>query len=328
MFQNKGIILITREEILDHSKDRSNRIENMNINELKCFATVYEEKSINQAAQKLFITSQGLSRMVKNLESELDTQLFERTQKGVIPTEGAEFLYERVNVLITHLENIEDGMKQLAKKNKRLRIACATGVLNALSFQLILDFIKNNPQIEVEWEEYTNDNVKKMVSSYKADVGIVVGESDPEQIIAKQIASRDIILTVYEGHPYYNREEISISDLKNEKIIILNKEFRVYHEFCNRCMENGFEPQIVAQTMDSHFLYKLCKLKVGIGVLIDFSTEDFKLSHVRVIPLKEKIKWDIYQICNKRNQTFETVRTFQQYLDNCINSYINVEDKV
>lgn len=297
----------------------------MNINELKCFVTVYEEKSINQAAQKLFITSQGLSRMVKNLESELGTTLFERTQKGVLPTESAEFLYERVNLLISHLENIEDGINQLERKNKRLRIACARGVLNALSFQLILDFIKSNPQIEVEWGEYTNDNVKKMIGSFKADVGIVVGTSNSEQIIEKQLASRDIILTVYEGHPFYDKEEISIADLRNEKIIILNEEFRVYHEFHNRCIENGFEPQIVGKTVDSHFLYKLCKLKVGIGVLIDFSTEDFNLSRVKVIPLKEKIKWDIYQICNKQTQSFSTIKTFQKYVDSSVGSYINSE---
>lgn len=288
----------------------------MDTKELKSFVTVYEEKSINQAASKLFISSQGLSKIIKNLETELGTTLFERTQKGVFPTESAEFLYERVDLLISHLENIKNGINQLETKNKRLRIACARGVLNALSFQLILDFIEQNPEIEVEWAEYTNDEVKKMIASYKADVGIVVGESDMEPIVQKQIASRDIILTVYEGHPYYDREEISIAELKNEKIIILNEQFRVYHEFYNRCIVNGFEPQIVGKTVDSHFLYKLCKLKVGIGVLIDFSTEDFNLSNVRVIPLKEKIKWDIYQICNKKNQSYSTIKKFQKYLHN------------
>lgn len=290
----------------------------MNIKELKSFVCVYEEKSINQAATKLFISSQGLSKIIKNLETELGTTLFERTQKGVFPTESAEFLYERVDLLISHLENIKNGIHQLETKNKRLRIACARGVLNALSFQLILDFIEQNPEIEVEWAEYTNDEVKNMIASYKADVGIVVGASDQEALVEKHIASRDIILTVYEGHPYYDREEISISELKNEKIIILNEKFRVYHEFYNRCIENGFEPQIVGKTVDSHFLYKLSKLKVGIGVLIDFSTEDFTLSNVRVIPLKEKIKWDIYQICNKKNQSFSTIKTFQKYLNDRI----------
>jgi DNA-binding transcriptional LysR family regulator len=286
----------------------------MDIKELRSFVCVYEEKSINQAAAKLFISSQGLSKIMKNLETELGTTLFERTQKGVVPTESAEFLYERVDLLISHLENITDGIHQLENRNKRLRIGCARGVLNALSFQLILDFIQENPHVDVEWAEYTNDEVKAMIGNYKMDVGLVVGDSNPENIVQRQIASRDIILTVYEGHPYYDREEISIAELKSEKIIILNEKFRVYHEFYNKCIENGFEPQIVGKTVDSHFLYKLCKMKVGIGVLIDFSTEDFNLSDVRVIPLKEKIKWDIFEICNKRSQTFPIIKAFQKHV--------------
>lgn len=292
----------------------------MNVNELKCFAIVYEEKSINQAAQKMFITAQGLSRMIKNLELELNTILFERSQKGVMPTKSADFLYEKVNLLINQLDYIEEGIRQLELKNKVLRIACARGVLNALSFQLILDFIKMNPNIEVEWAEYANDKVKEMIACHKAGVGIVVGASSKEQINEQLIASREIVLTVYEGHPYYDRSEISIADLKNEKILILNEEFRVYHEFNNGCIENGFKPIIVAKTVDSHFLYKLCKLKVGIGVLIDFSTEDFNLKGVKVIPLKEKIKWDIYQISNIQNQNFSTIHTFQEYLNNKLSS--------
>lgn len=286
----------------------------MNINELKCFAAVYEEKSINQAALKLFISSQGLSRMIKNLELELNTILFERSQKGVLPTKSADFLYGQVNLLINQLDQIEEGIRQLELKNKVLRIACARGVLNALSFQLILDFIKEYPDLQVEWAEYANDKVKEMIACYKADVGIVVGKSNNDQIVEELIAKREIVLTVYEGHPYYDRAQISIADLKNERILILNEEFRVYHEFNHVCIENGFKPSIVAKTVDSHFLYKLCKLKVGIGVLIDFSTDDFNLQGVKVIPLKEKITWDIYQISNVQNQDFPMIQMFQEYL--------------
>ena len=66
----------------------------MDIKDLKCFAAVYEERSINRAAGKLFITSQGLGKVIHKLEEELDITLFERSKKGVAPTQGAAFLYE------------------------------------------------------------------------------------------------------------------------------------------------------------------------------------------------------------------------------------------
>ena len=44
------------------------------MNELKSFQVVYQERSMNQAAKKLYITSQGLGRIIQNLEKELGVQ--------------------------------------------------------------------------------------------------------------------------------------------------------------------------------------------------------------------------------------------------------------
>lgn len=287
----------------------------MNTKDLKCFAVTYKQESINQAARKLYITPQGLSRILKNLEEELGVSLFERTQKGVRATDYGVFLYEKVDRMIRQFEEIEDGVRQLKNKDKILRVACARGVLNALSFQVLSDFIEAYPEIEVQWAEYSNEVVKERVAALKEDVGLVVGKPLSEELTARKIAGREIMLIVYEGHPLYQETEISISRLKAEKIVILNEQYQVFHEFKRKCFESGFTPEIAAKSVDSNFIYKLCKLKVGLGVLIDFSMEDFQLSGVKVIPLKEKITWDIYQIHNVKNTDLPNVVKFQKHMD-------------
>ena len=46
----------------------------MDTKDLRAFLRVYEEKSVNKAAKQLFITPQGLSRVIHNLETDLDTE--------------------------------------------------------------------------------------------------------------------------------------------------------------------------------------------------------------------------------------------------------------
>lgn len=287
----------------------------MNTKDLKCFAVVYQEASINKAARKLYISPQGLSRILKNLEEELGVPLFERTQKGVWATPYGVFLYEKVDQMIRQFEEIENGVRQLRDKDTILRIACARGVLNALSFQVIIDFMAAYPKINVQWAEYSNEEVKERVASLKADVGLVVGKECARGVVGSKLESRKIMLIVYEGHPLYDEAEISISSLGHEKIIILNEQFQVFHEFKRQCFESGVTPEIVGKSVDSNFIYKLCRLKVGLGVLIDFSMADFQLSGVRVIPLKEMITWDIYQINNIKNEDFPNVKLFRQYME-------------
>ena len=104
----------------------------MNTKDLKCFQAVYEERSVSRAARRLFITPQGLSKNIRQLEEELHAVLFVRTSHGMAPTESGRFLYERSGRVIRQLEEIENGLRQLEQRRERIRIGCANGALNLL----------------------------------------------------------------------------------------------------------------------------------------------------------------------------------------------------
>ncbi len=286
----------------------------MDIKDLKCFAAVYEERSINRAAGKLFITSQGLGKVIHKLEEELDITLFERSKKGVAPTQGAAFLYEKTREILRLAQETEQGIRQIKRKDQTLRLACARGVLNALSFSLVSGFIAACPHLHVEWAEYSNREVKEKVEEQEADLGIVVGKTPSIHMDEEKIASRSIRLIVYEGHPLYRRETVSAKELMGERIVILNEQFQVFHTFRELCKQYGFEPNVAAKTVDSSFLFQLCQGKVGIGVVIDFSTAHFRMEGVRIVELEEKVSWDIYRICRKSCRNFENIRAFDSYL--------------
>lgn len=285
----------------------------MNVNDLKCFRTVYEEQSINKAAGRVFMTAQGLSRIINNLEQELGATLFERTSKGVTATESARLLYRHGESLIQEFERIQNAMRQLQERDKRLKIACARGVLNALSLQFLLQFMESNPEIDVSWKEDSNEEVKEAVENHMADVGLVVGRTELPEIREELLASRQVILLVYESHPFFDRSEIGIQELKEEKILLLNEQYQIYHSFYNVCQEAGFEPDVVCKTSDTHFLFRLCKQKMGLGVLMDFSIHDFNMEGVRAVSLQEAIRWDIYQIFHEDCSGYRNIRAFCQF---------------
>jgi DNA-binding transcriptional LysR family regulator len=59
----------------------------MEYRQLVNFLTACKEKSISAAAEKLYISQQGLSKSIKQLEKSLDVPLFFRTRHGIEPTE-------------------------------------------------------------------------------------------------------------------------------------------------------------------------------------------------------------------------------------------------
>ncbi len=67
-----------------------------------------EELHFRKAADRLFISQPGLSRQIKQMETELGFALFERTNKKVILTKAGKYLKEEVTMLLKNLNDSFD----------------------------------------------------------------------------------------------------------------------------------------------------------------------------------------------------------------------------
>ncbi len=290
----------------------------MNTKILTEFQTVYETRSIHRAAKKLFITPQGLGKNIRQLEDELQTVLFERSKQGMVPTESAVLLYRRCGEIIRQLSLIDSEIRQLENRGKRLRIGCAYGVFNMMPIQDIFDFIARYPEIAVEYYEYSNAQIREKLLAAELDYGIIVGKenagSGAEAFSQELLAACPVAVLVYEGHPFYEKEQISFGMLKDQKLLSMNEDFWICSETVRRCREEGFEPEIVAKSVDGIMLQKLCSQKIGIAIIPEIVTGEMNMSGLRAIPLTGGMNWEIYGTCRTGTADYEAVRKMREFL--------------
>ena len=82
----------------------------MNTEELHIFAAVYKCRSFSQAADKLYMSPQGISKVIVRLENEMGVQLFNRTTQGITPTLYADRLYSQaqdIHLIFERIKSIE-----------------------------------------------------------------------------------------------------------------------------------------------------------------------------------------------------------------------------
>lgn len=126
--------------------------------ELDYFLKVYEYKSIKKAAENLFISSQGLSKTIKNLEAELGVQLFKRTAQGVEPTISAHNLKRRAKIIISEFESIKNDMLlEREVTTTTLRVLSSFGILKYLTLDFVTNFYERYPNIHLNIVEYPED---------------------------------------------------------------------------------------------------------------------------------------------------------------------------
>ena len=79
----------------------------MTIKELEEFRMICQRGSLARASKELFMSPQGLSRVLKNLENELECTLLDRVASGIELTESGQRLYDYANTVLSEYDKLK-----------------------------------------------------------------------------------------------------------------------------------------------------------------------------------------------------------------------------
>lgn len=283
----------------------------MDTRDLCYFRLVYEERSINKAAGQLFITPQGLSRIIGKLEGELQSKLFVRTANGTQPTQAGDYLYTQSQELLYQMESLKQKMQQLNNKQVCLRIGFACGSLNVLHLEKLLQIAALYPQLQLQWQEMENQEVIEKLRNGALEAGFIIGSNACAELAAETVYTGAMTALVYEGHPYYERKMLYIKDLQDEPLITLNQKYACHHNLLQRCNDFGFVPNIAISTMESSLIYDFCEKQIGIGIDADIHPTGKLPSGLHKIPILDAIAWRISLVYRKNDNNHEILARLQ-----------------
>lgn len=155
----------------------------MNINQLKYFQAVCQEKSVTKAAEKLHISQPCISNAIKCLEEELDVSLFFRDKnKALIITRTGEFFLEKITGILNHINQLSEDVKAFDRTQKKvIKIGCSMMGVNAF-FYPFFNLQKHYPHISFDFSEATKEQILLALSEGNLDYGIIAldgEEPDP-----------------------------------------------------------------------------------------------------------------------------------------------------
>ena len=124
-------------------------IDQINLNNLRVFESVYRTKSMTAAADELHLTQSGVSQHIKNLEEALEVKLFDRIKKRLVPTDDAKKLYKLSS---QSLDSIEQGLWGIKGQTQELAGTVSIGMPAEFGFNLIhpllVKFGKAHPKVK------------------------------------------------------------------------------------------------------------------------------------------------------------------------------------
>lgn len=267
----------------------------MDFRDIECFIVASETLNFTKTAQKLYMTQQGVSRIISRLEDELGVPLFYRNKQSLSLSDyGREFLNtakQLTGQLTGYKEKVASSMK-----NDRipLRICIPSGMSNSFPVDLIAEFLHTNPMVDLNIQECQDYECEGKVLNGEADLAFIVQPPNSDYDLHFSHSEKTYFM-VSRKNPLSECESLSLKQLKNERFLAIGETNVSGGHFVKSCVELGFEPMTVFRSSDVELLQKLCAADVGIGFYVGKAPKI--MSDVKIIPIEDgDFTWTVYLV--------------------------------
>ncbi len=273
----------------------------MTLQQLKYLIEVADKGSINQAAKTLFISQPSLSNAIKELENEINIEIFERTSRGVnVTVEGAEFLvYARqiVNQAQMLQEKYKDQETENPEKSEKIAFKVSTQhcAVTVVAFgELIKKY--GNKEYEFELKETRSVTVIDDVINNGSEIGIIYINEFNETTLRKRLNEGSLELEeIFIAKPYVlvsehnelaKKKKVELDDLKDYPYISFGQEeYNLFH-FSEEILSNLLHKKNIKVTARAT-LYNLLTMLNGFTISTGIISE--RLRKQGIVPINLEV---------------------------------------
>ena len=291
----------------------------MDIQQIQYFLEVVRSGNFSTAAENLYTTQSSVSKNIKSLEKELNIQLFDRSKRQIQLTEAGKLMLKDARSIVQGYENLIHTVSsyQLQKKDT-LTIASIPVMAQYDITGLLTDFQTAHPNITLQIEESETTHVYSRLKKHECD--FIFTRKEYLDTSCQSLAFYDdrLAAVVPMNHPLSKKKQISVSELRNENLLLLNKSTLHYDKITEICRKKGFEPRVVYTGTHMDNILDLVSKNHGISLLMQHAVEYLHPSGIVIIPVKEDFISTIALACNDYRQLSPAGKLFWDYAKNKI----------
>lgn len=287
----------------------------MDTKHLCYFLEICKQGSFSKAAETTFISQQALSASISRLEEELNSSLFIRTNKGVYLTKAGLYFKEQAQQILSIENKTKQRLSNLKKFTPNITIGCSYGVVGEIADKLLNKTELLNRGIQLKIIEYTDMDCEIAVQNGEVDCGLAIGPIDKNLFYSEFMLSRKCCFIVPSSHHLANCRTISIEQLKDEDVIMVNEKFKVHCIFRSICQKHNLNIPITYETGEIAPIERVVLQNYGVGASIDFVAKKFDSNELSTIYLNEpSYSWNVFFICKKGSTFSNVMKCFISFL--------------
>jgi len=261
----------------------------MNLRDLRYLVALAEHKHFGRAAEASFISQPTLSTQIKKLEDELDVALVERTPRHILLTEVGEEIAARARDVLNEIEQI----RSIARRTKdpeagTLRLGIFPTLAPYLLPHVVPPLHTRFPRLELLLVEEKSEAVLRQLREGRLDCGILALPLNDDQLHAEFLFEEPFLLAVPEGHRLARRKSLTLDDLADQCLMLLEDGHCLRDQALDVCQLAGASERSGFRATSLETLRQMVAANVGVTLLPVLAVKPPvpQSEHVSLVPFR------------------------------------------
>lgn len=263
--------------------------ERVELRHLQYFVAVATTGGFGRAARSLHVSQSAISEQVHDLEEEIGSQLFDRSQRQIRLTAEGEIFLEGAQATLAAAEKaVQSVQRSRSGEEGKLAIGFFVGGAGRFFPKLIREFRTQYPRVKLSIVEMIPSQQWSALQNGTLDIGFT--RPIPSQLQgtlrSERFRTERMYVVLPKDHRLAGRKEIAIAELQDERFIMSERVTSptLFDKVITLCADAHFSPLISMTATVSSAVVALVEAGEGIAILPDGSR--FLGGEVLFLPLK------------------------------------------
>jgi DNA-binding transcriptional LysR family regulator len=284
----------------------------MELRHLRYFVAVAEELHFTRAAERLNMAQPPLSQQIRQLESELGVQLFQRTKRQVKLTAAGKNFLKNVYKILIDLDKTCDSAQRAQKGEIGNIVVGFTGTATYdILPKLLQPYRSEFPFVDISVLQLsTTDQIQSLLNG-EINIGILCAPIKNSQLNFEVIHQEPFIIAMPRNHPLASKSgPIEVQEFSKELFIMIPRNSgQIYYDtIINICHNAGFSPNITQEVHELHTSISLVAAGMGVALVPD-SIQNLRVRGITYRQLKNSVSTLKTALAWRNDETSPLVHT-------------------
>lgn len=265
----------------------------INSRQVEAFRAMMLTGSVTEAARLMAVTQPAASRLLRDFQSLLKMELFERRGTGLVPTAAATALYTEVARSFVGLERIAAAAEEIrGRRTGTLRVAAMPALANGYLPRLAGHFLKERPNLNLAFFGVISPIVVDWVTNNQCDVGFAEVPIAHSGLPNLRLPALPRVAVLPAGHPLEAKQVIEPRDLEGETFVSLSAGSTGRHLIDQAFNRGDIRRVQQIETNLSEIMCGMVSSGLGIGICDPFTAQEFATRGIVVRPFVPRIDFE------------------------------------